>query len=648
MDQLAAKCHELFIVASLAAITVKIFQRLLVQSHLPIGLLSSAYRVGDVPHLISGSFWGTVAARKGRAYVLALLVAVNTLMATLVGPASAILMVPELDWVTLTGGGFPEIWNWVKGWEISALTNEIELSEPTGTTHRRVVSSSPVEFADGGNVTYTTTVSMSSMLTVGRLLNYLQYGYVDVGTLSGEPKFRLQTSQDSPMYQPVVQTRCTAYERENLEADDPPNFYYGSIECFGDENCEQAKAQAPLPIPLMVLNGTGIEPVVALSAPNSSTSQPLLAAISLPYLDLNTTSEEREVKVLTFACVIAAHWAQSTLTISPRGTKLLVSNITGPAAFFDANSSSKIRGSMGSAITPTSLRSALSALIKAAMTTKPLSDNNILNPDNKITNTSSMPLAVFNPGSATDSFSGRGADRAFTQYILQKVLGTVVADGLARAASNGTSHGVFPEPANANAIRISNIGAAHGLENHEFVFGFSGAGSGFSGSGEPSGGIAVAKTATVTTEDELREILAQQTTQFIFSAERFGYCSRKRTPTLDFASYVMYIYLGMVGVCFVYLVVWECVSRFFGVSKGVLAVAAWDSLETLILLVWNSKPRPDVFGLPEQRGKGWNALGERDVAIRADNTGKVGMYLVDNGARRVQGVVKLMKGKKYV
>lgn len=195
------------------------------------------------------------------------------------------------------GGGFPDIWNWVKGWEISALRNNIKFSEPTGTVRRRIHLSSPVEFAEGGNATYTTTVSMPSMLTIGRLLNYRGYSRVNFGSLSHEPKFKLQTSETSVICQPLVQTRCAAYDREKLEPDNQLAFDYGGLVCFGDTDCERSKAQVPLPIPAVVLDSTDINPVVVLSAPNATESRPLLATISLPYLDLNQTTREREVKV---------------------------------------------------------------------------------------------------------------------------------------------------------------------------------------------------------------------------------------------------------------------------------------------------------------------------------------------------------------
>jgi len=186
-----SKLHELFIVASLTAITLKLFQRRLLESRLPVGLLSGGYRVGDFPYLLTRPFLSALFSwRRWGVVFLAVVLLVNTLLSTVVGPASAILMVPETDWFPLPyaladtrgpffynmaadmtwpsvvkagedyngcdaqigfyaywcpGGGFGDIWNWVKGWEISALEHEIELSELSGSIARRVLSS-PVTF----------------------------------------------------------------------------------------------------------------------------------------------------------------------------------------------------------------------------------------------------------------------------------------------------------------------------------------------------------------------------------------------------------------------------------------------------------------------------------------------------------------------
>jgi len=38
-------------------LTVKVFKRWLVKSHVPVGLLTGAYRIGDISYIFSKVFW---------------------------------------------------------------------------------------------------------------------------------------------------------------------------------------------------------------------------------------------------------------------------------------------------------------------------------------------------------------------------------------------------------------------------------------------------------------------------------------------------------------------------------------------------------------------------------------------------------------
>ncbi|KAI8278975.1 hypothetical protein K4K56_012915 [Colletotrichum sp. SAR 10_98] len=103
--QLASKIHEIMIVASLASISVAMFKRRLVGKGVRLGFLTGGYRVGDLEYLLSGAFW-----KQGKGVTLNIweigLVAYlvfATIMSTVVGPASAILLVPSLGWFDLDG-----------------------------------------------------------------------------------------------------------------------------------------------------------------------------------------------------------------------------------------------------------------------------------------------------------------------------------------------------------------------------------------------------------------------------------------------------------------------------------------------------------------------------------------------------------------
>jgi hypothetical protein len=280
--QLAAKVYELLVIASLGALTIKVYKHQLVESRLPLGLLTGAYRVGDVPYIFGRVFWRAVGKTYG---LLALLVFVNTILATLVGPSSAILLVPELDWYSLPGafsniqlpvfyfdspanwtwprvlsapvaplkesadlyacdtfagwfaywcpsGGFADLYKWLAEWESSDLRNDLVIQDPTGAVRRRL-SSAEDRF---GHAVAMTTVSMPPLLTLGRLLNFIKRD--NMGAIHDTPRFRLNISSESTIFQPLVQSQCVAYYGSDISSDALPYFYDGSLKCLGDSFCE--------------------------------------------------------------------------------------------------------------------------------------------------------------------------------------------------------------------------------------------------------------------------------------------------------------------------------------------------------------------------------------------------------------------------
>jgi len=60
----------------------------------------------------------------------------------------------------------------VSTWRISLLRNHIELQDLGGAIRRQLIVGS--RLGSRGNTTYTTTVSLPSVLTVGRLLSYMK------------------------------------------------------------------------------------------------------------------------------------------------------------------------------------------------------------------------------------------------------------------------------------------------------------------------------------------------------------------------------------------------------------------------------------------------------------------------------------------
>lgn len=101
--QFVSKFHEITITTSLTAIVLhRIHYSLIEHSGVPLGFLASAHQLGALNYLVSAQFWGAATAKfryKNSTWLpLWLLIAVSSVLASIVGPSSAILMIPRLDW----------------------------------------------------------------------------------------------------------------------------------------------------------------------------------------------------------------------------------------------------------------------------------------------------------------------------------------------------------------------------------------------------------------------------------------------------------------------------------------------------------------------------------------------------------------------
>lgn len=103
--QIVAKAHEVLIVLSISHVVLHYLRRQLISpEEIPFGLLTSAYQVtlGGAP--FSYSLWNTCKrfirrkAFNWQAFSLVLLLILATVLGLTFGPASAIAIIPRLDW----------------------------------------------------------------------------------------------------------------------------------------------------------------------------------------------------------------------------------------------------------------------------------------------------------------------------------------------------------------------------------------------------------------------------------------------------------------------------------------------------------------------------------------------------------------------
>ncbi|KAK4031215.1 hypothetical protein C8A01DRAFT_42302 [Parachaetomium inaequale] len=644
--QLAAKVYELLVIASLGALTLKVFKRRLVESHLSLGLLTGAYRVGDVPYIFSGRFW--MALGESGSGGLLLLVFVNTILATLVGPASAILLVPELDWyafpdafgnaeppvffynstinqtwprvlsatedrdgrlhncTTFTGwfahgcpsAGFADLYKWLTEWHSSGLSNDLVIQDPTGAVSRRLATTE----VGLRKTVVMTTVSMPPLLTTGRLLNFMKWD--DMGeALHNElnpPKFRLKASTDSTIFQPVVQSQCAVYTRAGPSPEPSPRFESDQLMCLGDPVCKKMR-ESRLIGGEADWNITRVEMSAYMMAPNASENHPLVAAATFPYRNGSS------VGVLRFACTMMAHWMPATFSVSPAENDLVQSNVTdlisnAVADFYHLDLSTI---SVGPAIR-----------IEEDWVEKYLLPKvNVTGPQGT---TELTPLRViFDPLLMQDSVvledgtevrvlaaaGDQGSDNSSENYMalgrarahVQKVFTGIVTEGLARYASGAESYVV--RSYNDTAVVMSNIGTEHETRDG---------------------------TVGVEFFDRLSTL-----TRFKFEVEKYGYGSGKVGPTLNFALAVIYIYLIVVGSYFLYAMV---VSKLW-LKSDVPTVGPWNDVAELLLLAWNSKSSPALSrsSVAVDRSR-WPV----QVGIRAEATGRAHLVTSNQGVERLR------------
>lgn len=142
------------------------------------------------------------------------------------------------------------------------------------------------------NVAFTTMISMASMVTVGRFLNYMAAH--DVGAVSQSEHFRLQTSlsQRNPIYQPLVQTQCEVHDMNAIDTPANLDFSSDSINCFGDARCTALlRGNWEYYVPVLPRNISHADThEYAFRAPKPNETFSLRALFRLPYIEEDLSS----------------------------------------------------------------------------------------------------------------------------------------------------------------------------------------------------------------------------------------------------------------------------------------------------------------------------------------------------------------------
>ncbi|KAL2196844.1 hypothetical protein P885DRAFT_36851 [Corynascus similis CBS 632.67] len=603
--QFAAKVHELLIIASLAALTLKLFKRRLVDSRIPFGLLTGAYRVGDIPYIFSRSFYG---AAWGGYWPLALILFVNTILATLVGPSSAILMVPDQDWYPLPGAfskilqprvyydlrpnetwprvvgaalpnetdqlerckglvgwyaywcpaaAYSDLWNWVRERAYAELDGDLTSQDPTGRVRRRLAAKQEFRGAE-----VMTTISLSSLVTTGRFL-----------------------------------TVCRM-----------------TLTC------------------VMLRNVSYYRPRIGWTTSNASETSTLRTAAIFPYRNGTTFG------TYIVPCTIIAHWMPATLSISPGESDFVTSNVT-EAVLNDLsralieNVFDRSINAVGPAISMTGdwveyLFPTVNVTLPDGTIQEESQLTGILEPLVGEFSVGNRSVLVFDPAgdqNTDDVHVSENVER--TRRFMQKIYGTVVTEGLARVASRSESWLV--RSSNATALIAANIRG--NADTSDTVFSWP---NGTLLASEIGSSEMTSLDRNISTPQEILDSLARTSTLFDFAVARYGYGSGKVGPTMTFALAVIYTYFIIVAAYFVHVTLWPRLRR----KQAPYTIVRWHDVADLIVLAWNSRPGyvPAHNGLgvnkEKARSKSWNMK----VGIRADHSGQAQLVIGEAGLEKLK------------
>ncbi|KAH7131447.1 hypothetical protein B0J13DRAFT_104804 [Dactylonectria estremocensis] len=666
--QLAAKLYELFVVASLAAITLKSYKRRLVRDGIPFGMLSGAYRVGDVLYLLDSRFW----SGWGYARWLALLLIVNTILSILVGPASAILIVPELQWFSLPGAfsnikppilllpsdmmwptrvnetiwegrewcvnmgsfypgcpaaGFSTIYTWASGWTYTGLPENLTFLDPSGSARRRLSMKT-----DTKSGTIMSSLTEAATMTLGQFTSYLKTS--DIGAISHTEKYKLSLAS-SENYQPLVNTKCNVWNLRDYErSSDIPEFSFPSAElnCFGANDDDYCPRIRNMLSKRAVPEGTGQNMTEAIysfsfetdeAGSDNTTLSALTFWASLPY----QYGANDSIGMRVAACSFMPHWIPSTIVADPSNQDLIESNVTNLAIFGDEGEwiEKHQKAAVGP---PILLQESFLPYLSTGQANVPVNGST----GEIFSNVGNLFIALMEnaegggsflaPGSSKDdTFSSSGDDTV--RLVMEKFAGVIVTDALARIAAEVYPTVVWESASGNGSIFIIDISVTEGPGAVQYQF-------------LPNGTVLDSKQEVYgqmnQTATEYYDSALKKYVTFEFNAEQYGYGYGQPGGSMTFAFTVIFAYVAMV---FLY---W--ISVMF---RRADTVAAWGDLQDLIALAWSAPTPPDL------RGQGANvadkSVWRESVAIRASSSRNVMLAMeIDE---QLPGLTRLRKNEGY-
>ncbi|KAM0476549.1 hypothetical protein ACHAPX_006467 [Trichoderma viride] len=384
--QYAAKAHEILMVASIGAIVLYFARRRLVgREGIALGLLMSSYRIDTPANMLSSKFWSALSfGANWKTVVLSLLLLVSAILSQLVGPASAGVMQPSLDWWNVSdpyngrilplhlsvrnGDTYPRALN-ENNWPLKTYDPNSNKFVLENVTECLVAASSNLwcpaygfdvvetwvasNYQDHAtpNITVTGTSGTQRTLTAdliadgtaiaathsnwvirmfGLFATYVKHHNLTASSIT----LPMYTSAD-PIYAPVVQVQCHAVVATETGT---VSFLTDQLTNYTDSGADRYNPQMSWPVPheAFVLHNksdavhfTWVDFSKTQDGQQQTTNmwRPSLGAVAkIPgWVDGRKS-------FYAIPCIIDARWAASSATYQPTISGIVLSNLSSPAA----------------------------------------------------------------------------------------------------------------------------------------------------------------------------------------------------------------------------------------------------------------------------------------------------------------------------
>ncbi|RVX73117.1 hypothetical protein B0A52_02244 [Exophiala mesophila] len=607
--QLAAKCHEVILVASLGKTVLRFAQHYLVGPRgLPLGFLTNSFLIGSGDFIFTKAFWSSVWSNKAHYWRFFTISLFAAMLAVLVGPSSAIAVIPSLNYYPLNApfeqemlpfyifnhstvlfpsnvtaaslngpdsginctisssstsyqnvcpaGGFRETYDWALKLRFSNSTRGTNISLPdVFGESRRIVSTQSCETELDGRAS---GMSLPSFITSAMTAywTFARNNYQGLALTTTQPRITLQGS----LYAPSVEVLCDAhvyYNQTHLderEANPFPSF-------DASQSLPEPGFETPVSGPM---NATEVNWVPMPAGPEYPAIGSIIRVPTL-YIRDNDSSLQQGTEI--HACSIYAQWLPVDVFYQPRqedqvalalkhpktdtcldvGSNSLTSTSRPPRNIsIDLDYANAINQPIPFTIGPT-------PVLVAMMDGNIDAEGSI---DNQTGYAFKAPMVAAKPLSEGIQLTPDESRRSHSTLIATLLAG-VVTDGLARIAGNG----IYPY---SSPIFLTNQTTEDGGMVGQFIV------------SSAQGGVDQALNATEPAQDDWLRI------DPIFSRYGYGYNWNDSRIT-QFGVIVLLIHLAIAVGHTLYLVYMIFIAR-----QGL--VGSWATISELLTLAMNSTP----------------------------------------------------------